>query len=145
MNEPVIIEGGVLPPLSIITRDVTAHAIGVTVLKESDGELYNAVILKKGIPFPSHDNTDRFKLAERGQTDVVIEILQGPPGARRDDCLVLGKFELNGLSKVTDPNREHEILITMQLNKDGILTARARDSIDGLEADLQVEYTNKAT
>ena len=143
-GEVVVVDNVVLPPLSMITRDVTAHAIGVTVLKESDQELYNSVILRKGIPFPSVEFPEKFKLADRDQTDAVIEILQGPHGARKDECQVLGTFELNGLSRVTDPGHEHIIIITMKLDKDGVLTARARDSIDGIEADLQVEYSNKA-
>lgn len=143
-GEVVVVDNVVLPPLSMITRDVTAHAIGVTVLKESDQGLYNSVILRKGIPFPSVEFPERFKLADRDQTDAVIEILQGPHGARKDECQVLGTFELNGLSRVTDPGHEHIIIITMKLDKDGVLTARARDSIDGIEADLQVEYSNKA-
>ncbi|MDF7822813.1 Hsp70 family protein [Pontiellaceae bacterium B12227] len=135
----VVLGNTVLPPLRLMTRDVTAHAFGVTVLKESDQELYNSVILRKGLAFPCNEFTEPFKLAERDQTDVYIEILQGDHGARRDDCHLLGKFELNGLSRLSDPNHEHLIMITFKLDGDGVLTARARDSIDGIEADLQIE------
>ncbi len=143
-KEPVITKVGVLPPPSIVTRDVTTHDIGVTVLDEKSQELFNAVIMNKGISFPSIDHTKKFKLADRLQTDAIIEILQGSNGVPRDECLVLGTFELRGLSRVTDPNHEHEISITMNLDGDGILSARARDNIDGKEADLQIEYANKA-
>lgn len=137
VGNSVEVDGRKLPPLNLSARDVTAHPIGVAVVDNEKVRHMNSVILQKGIPIPSTKMCP-FALAEPGQTDALIEILQGPDGAPKDECLLLGHFELRDLQPVHD--RPHKIEIKLSINKDGVLTAVAYDPLDGTTADLELEY-----
>ncbi len=130
--------GRKLPPLSLSARDVTSHPIGVAALADgSDGKLVNSVILDKGVPIPS-DQTEPFALAAPGQTDARIVILQGRDGAVSDECLQLGHFELEGMTPVYD--RPHRVDIRLRFDHNGVLSASAYDPVDGISADLEIDY-----
>ena len=135
----VVAEGGrKLPPSSVVIRDTTAHPLGVAVVdNESSGILKNSVILAKGRPMPS-TKVEKFQLSEDGQTGALIEILQGPQGAPKEDCLVFGHFELKNLQPVQ--GKPHPIEIKFSINADGILSASAFDPLDGSSADMTVDY-----
>ncbi len=132
------VNGYKLPPLSLSARDVTSHPIGVAVLeKDNDPKLVNAVILEKGAPIPS-TKTHPFTLAIPGQTDAKIEILQGREGASYPECLLLGHFELSGMTQIHD--RPHRIEICLKIDKNGMLNAGAYDPEGGINADLDIDY-----
>ena len=130
--------GAKLPPLSLSARDVTSHPIGVAVLVDgSENNLVNAVILDKGVPIPS-DQTQPFTLAVPGQTDAKIEVLQGKDGAFYSECLLLGHFELTGMTPVFD--RPHRVEVRLKFDHNGMLSASAYDPASGISADLEMDY-----
>jgi len=134
------VNGYKLPPLSLSARDVTSHPIGVAVQEGDDNaRLVNAVILDKGALIPS-TKTHRFALAMPGQTDAKIEILQGRDGALHSQCLLLGHFELTGMTAIHD--RPHPIEICLKIDKNGMLNASAYDPEGGISADLDIDYRN---
>ena len=130
--------GNKLPPLNLSARDVTTHPIGVAVLVDgNNGRLINAVVLDKGVPIPS-DQTHPFTLAVPGQTDAKIEVLQGQDAAPYDECLLLGHFELTGMTPVFD--RPHRVDVRLKFDHNGMLTASAYDPASGISADLEIDY-----
>ena len=137
-NDFAGVTGTKLPPLSLSVRDVITHPIGIAVVKsETDMRLINAVVLKKGTPMPS-DQAEKFTLAMAGQTDARIEILQGADGQPKDTCLLLGHFELKGMTPIHD--KPHRIDIRLKINENGMLNASAYDPESGINADLIIDY-----
>jgi len=137
-GESIHVNGYKLPPLGLSARDVTSHPIGIAVIEnEADSRLVNAVILDKGAPMPS-TKSHRFALAWPGQTDANLEILQGPEGAAHDQCLLLGRFELTGMTAIYD--RPHPIDIRLKIDNNGMLNANAYDPESGVSADLEIDY-----
>ena len=99
----------------------------------------NAVILDKGAPIPS-TRTHCFELAKPNQTNAIIEILQGQEGASHSQCLVLGYFELTGMTPIE--KGAHKIEICLKIDKNGMLNAAAYDPESGVSADLNIDYKN---
>jgi len=125
-----------LRPLTLSLREVTGNAIGVGALRDGM-EVVNSVLIPKATPIPA-EIIRRFKLHEAGQTDALIEILQGTDGAARDQCLLLGHFELKGMKAVTD--EAHVIETRLRLDKNGLLSASAHDPLSGVQAELIIDY-----
>ncbi len=119
-------------------RDILSCAVGVSVLDEQE-QAVCCEILAKDTPIPSIQARN-FKLAELGQTDARIEILQGREGERTDGCTALGHFDLEDIP--SRPDVVNRIEITFDLDKDGLLTASARDTVSNKKSQLQVDYTN---
>jgi len=136
-GRPLVTNNVALPPLRFRYGDVTAHPIGVCVL--DDEKMLNHVLLDKGKPFPS-EHTEHFRLAEANQTDALVEILQGPKSGLKDKCAMLGHFELTSLPPQSDTQPRIEVLMRIDIN--GILSARARDTISGKSAELEIDYKN---
>ncbi|TVQ58082.1 MAG: Hsp70 family protein [Phycisphaerales bacterium] len=129
----------VLPPLEMSARDITTHPIGVAALDE-DKRLVQSVIIPKGTAIPSK-RVERFKLAEPGQTGAHVQLLEGTDGAPRGDCQPLGHFDLDGAEAVHD--RDHIIEVEFRLDKNAMLTASARDPINGATAEMTIDYRNQ--
>ncbi len=127
-----------LPPINYYMRDILSRAVGVSVL-DGQEQTVCCEILTKDTPIPSIQ-TRNFKLAELGQTDVRIEILQGREGEKTDSCSALGHFDLEDLP--SRPGVVNRIEITFDLDKDGLLTASARDTVSNKKSQLQVDYAN---
>ena len=129
------VDGRKLPPLEFRARDVTAHPIGVRT-QDDHGRLVNSIILKKGIPIPS-DHTRAYQLAEPGQTNASIHVIQGS-APLADDCELRGALELEGLLPIHD--RPHQIDIRLRIDKNGMLTAEAYDPACGKRVEMAVQY-----
>jgi molecular chaperone DnaK len=125
-----------LPPLNVRVRDTTTYPIGVCTLDENNRTV-NTVILEKGAPIPS-DHMRAFKLAESGQTNASITVLQGEDGVPASDCVELGTFELEGLTPVLDS--PHQIDIRLRITNDGVLKAEALDAVSHVVRDLDISY-----
>ncbi len=130
-----------LPPINFFMRDILSCAVGVSVLNEQE-QTVCCEILAKDTPIPSIQ-TRSFKLAELSQTDVRIEILQGREGDKTDECLAMGHFDLEDIP--SRPDVVNRIEIMMDLDKDGLLTASARDTVSNKKSQLQVDHTNAQT
>ena len=130
----------ILPSRGYALRDVTAHAIGVKALDQSMVERFSP-ILKKGVRIPSVYQ-ETFSLAEEGQTDALVEILQGAENMDLGACLKLGEFELNDLPPIH--GKRHHIEIEMRIDENGMLTSSARCAESDKAADLNVQYKKSA-
>jgi len=134
-----VVGGQSLPSLAYRYRTRTPHAIGVSV-RDEEGDMHNAVILEKGQHIPSHHKKS-FRLGEAGQTDAQVVILQGNDGELESECQPLGHFELENLPPVWD--RHHPIEISFAVDKQGMLTAEAHDTVGGTIKELTVDYTSR--
>jgi len=134
------VKGGTLPPPDFYVREILSRPIGVAVLDENGKELCSEILAKK-TPIPSIQ-TRTFKMTEPNQTEVLIRVLDGEDGTEADKCVELGRFELKGLPP--RPDLIGRIEITIHLDKNGMLTATARDTVSGKTAELQISYKNKA-
>lgn len=132
-----VISGRRLPAINLFTQEVTTHPLGVAVLEyqSPSQETVHSVLIDKGARMPS-DQTGAFSLAEPGQTTARIELLQGPDGAASKDCEALGFFELEGMPPIHD--RPHVVEVRFRIDRDGMLTATAHDTVGGRSAELQV-------
>jgi molecular chaperone DnaK (HSP70) len=80
-------------------------------------------------------------MSELNQTEVLIRVLDGEDGAEATQCVELGRFELKGLP--ARPDLIGRIEITFNLDRNGMLTATARDTVSGKTAEMKITYTNK--
>jgi molecular chaperone DnaK len=127
-----------LPPTNFDIKDILSRAVGVLALDENNHQIC-CEILAKDTPIPSIQ-TRNFKLSELGQTDVQIQILQGREGDKTDDCEALGHFDLKDLPSRSDVINRIEV--SFDLDKNGLLTASARDTVSNKKAELEIDYNN---
>lgn len=131
-------EGLLLPSPNYVFRDVTTHDIGVMALT-ANGEETFGVILESGRPMPS-SFCRSFQVSEPGATDVLVSIRQGHAGDSIKDTTELGSFELIDVPPVFD--KPHQIDVEFSIDKNGILSAIATDTIGGKTAQLEVSYNS---
>ena len=128
-----------LPGPGLIVHEILSHTIGVMALDQDNREVCSQ-ILAKDTPIPSIQ-TKLFKLSQPNQTAVTIQILEGEDGQGLKDCLVLGHFDLNDLPPRSDLIGRVEV--TFSLDENGLLSAKARDSVSGKEEQMQFDYDTK--
>lgn len=138
-GETAEIRGQAIPAPNLFVQDVTGHGVGCCVIDSarSDRQLINSVIIPRNKPIPCH-RSDCFSLAEVGQTQATIEILQGDPDAARDDCLVIGKLELTDLPP--EDKATSRIKVEYMIDANGMVTATATDLVGGQSRTVSVDY-----
>lgn len=141
LGKPFTGQGGqALPPPEFYMRDILSRPIGVAALDENNKEIC-CELLSKDTPIPSIQMR-KFKMAKPNQTKVRIRILEGYEGAEAAQCTELGYFDLEDLP--ARPDCIGRIEITFELDSSGLLTATARDTVNGKSAELKIAYENKA-
>ena len=129
----------VIPAPDLFARDVTAHSVGCCVVENrgSKRELIQAEIIAKNTPIPCQ-RSDQFYLENEHQTDAKIEILQGDPRARREDCLLIGELLLENLPK--ESTRTPRIVVEYCIDANGMVTATVTDKVSGQTRSVSVDY-----
>jgi molecular chaperone DnaK len=137
-------EGGfrILPDRCVL-KEATGHDVGVAVIDESSGtRLFKcAAIVRKNTPVP-HEHTESFRLERANQSDVSIDILQGPDGEIASKCQRIGGFFLRGIKP--EDQRGERISITFKLDGNGILTVIATDRVTGTTQSVSVKLNAKS-
>lgn len=77
-----------------------------------------------------------FSTFYNNQTDILIHILQGDH-ILASECTSLGQFILQGINPM--PGGKPKIMITFEVNEDGILTVDAYEEISGVQKTLTLE------
>lgn len=90
---------------------------------------YSDVLIHANAAVPC-EQSRTFLTARDGQTDVVIRVAQGE-SPRFAENAFLGELLLTGL--VAAPRGEVKVAVTFELDADGILNVRAKDSVTGRE------------
>jgi molecular chaperone DnaK len=116
-------------PAAPLLVDVTPLSLSV----ETVGG-YCDVIIARNTPVPC-DRTRVFVTAKNYQRVVKIRVAQGE-SARFGDNVQLGELELSGLREGL--RGDVEIVVTFEIDSDGILQVRAKDSGTGHEAKAQL-------
>jgi len=133
------IGGRVIPPPNAFVREVTAHAIGCSVLEKTSNvtKLVNAVVVPRNTPVPCH-RIEHFYLEDGSQDRAQIEVLQGEPDANRDDCLLIGELLLDQLPPET--TRSQRITLEYAFDRNGMVTVTATDKVSGRQQTVSVDY-----
>ena len=131
--------GIVIPSPAIISKDVTGHGVGCSVIDTSSSthRMVNAVIIRKNTPIPCK-RVEYFYLQHEDQQEACIEILQGDDSADRDDCLLIGELALDNLPP--ESVRTKRIQIEYFIDANGMVTATATDKVSGKQATVSVDY-----
>jgi molecular chaperone HscA len=113
-------------------QEATGLDVGVGVIDETSGsrEARCAVIVPKNTPIPHTAPPFLFRLERPSQTEVFIEILQGPEGAPASKCARIGTIHLKGLPP--EKQRTERIEITFKFDNNTLVTVTARDTISGI-------------
>ncbi|MFO0678488.1 MAG: molecular chaperone DnaK [Polyangiaceae bacterium] len=120
----------------MILLDVTPHALGIM----TAGSFFEELI-PQNTTVPTH-RTKEFTTSRDNQTAVKILVMQGE-SERADENELLGEFVLTGLRKA--PKGEVQIEVTFEINADGIVSVRAKDSETGQEQSIQVTASSGLT
>lgn len=117
--------------------DITPYTYGTSALGELNGEWYPYMyvpIIHKNSPLPI-TKTEIFYTTVDSQEVVEVRIYQGEdPDALNN--IQIGEFMVAGLSRVPQGN---PILITLDLDLDGILHVSAREKRTGLEKSIVID------
>jgi len=132
-----IYQGRAIPAPKVDLSDVTAHGIGCTV-HDPNRDNVCAIIIPRHSPIPS-DKKDVFRFHQPHQTSVHVEILQGEEGQSRDECEVIGDIKLEDLSE--DESLPLRLHVRYEIDKHGMVSAHAEDSISGKQADITFDYS----
>ena len=93
------------------------------------------VLIEANTPVPC-DRTRSFATASDGQTVVVVRVAQGR-SARFAENTFLAELELSGIAAA--PRGETQIAVTFEIDADGILNVRARDTKAGRETTAHLQ------
>jgi molecular chaperone DnaK len=107
-------------PVQALLLDVTPRALGIGTVGG-----YVETIIARNAQIPT-EQTRLFTTSHDNQTVVKIQVCQGE-SRRFEENTPLGELTLDGLKAL--PRGEASISVTFEINTDGILCVRARDSV----------------
>lgn len=122
-------------------QETTGHDIGVLVEETKHGSrsLVCEVMVPKGTPVP-YEVTKEFRLPNETATEGLIEIVQGPQDATRDQCTLIGAMHLKGLPR--EQQRTSRIVVTCRFDSNTLCEVTARDKISGFSQTANVKTRN---
>ncbi len=129
------IQAGVLAGTvrEVVLLDVTPLSLGVETL---GGVL--TPLIQRNTTIPTR-KSEVFSTAADGQTQVEIHVLQGERPMARDNR-TLGRFLLDGIPPA--PRGSPKIEVTFDLDANGILDAKAKDTATGREQSIKITGTS---
>jgi len=130
------IQGGVLEGTvkDILLLDVTPLSLGVETL----GSVFHKLI-ERNTTIPTR-KSEVFTTAADGQTSVEIHVLQGERPMAPDN-VTLGRFHLDGIAPA--PRGIPQIEVTFDIDANGIIDVKARDTGTGKEQKITITATTK--
>jgi molecular chaperone DnaK len=121
---------------SINLKDVTAHSLGIM----TAGGGFD-VLIHSNTPVPTQFENE-FTTSRDFQDTVKIIVLQGE-SARAVENDALGQFALTGLRSA--PAGEVDVVVSFQINEDGIFSVAARDKETGEQQGIEVTASSGLT
>jgi len=123
--------------VSTVLVDVTPYTYGTSAIGEVDGErtpFMYVPIIRKNSPLPVGKSEVFFTMRD-GQRQVDVKIYQGEDPDALNNILI-GQFTVEGLQDVPEGN---PILITLNLDLNGVLQVSAKEKETGLEKRITIE------
>jgi molecular chaperone DnaK (HSP70) len=135
-------EGKKGPLGSIVMKPTTTHDVGVCMIDKSSGSRREICwrMIKKGTEVPCIV-LDEFRLERPGQTEVTIQILQGPHEALASSCHCIGELHLPGLP--TEAVLTSRIKLQFAFDSDTIVTVTATDKLSGISKTVSVNLNGQ--
>ncbi|NLE02479.1 MAG: Hsp70 family protein [Fibrobacter sp.] len=128
-------------PAHSILVDITPHTFGTSAVDFNEsGPVFDKYvpIIKRNSPLPV-SKTEAFSTIHDEQEMVEVNIYQGEDPSAINNTFI-GKFMVQGLSKVPSPN---VILLNLELTLDGVLRVTATEKATGLSKTVMMDTTNK--
>lgn len=137
--DEVVAIGAAIHAHQLVNRQRDAVLVDVTPLSLRVGTVggYTDVIIPKNTPIPV-EQSKTFVTASDGQEKVRIRIYQGEDKEIAGNTM-LGEFEFSGFRIA--PRGEVEILVTFDIDADGIVNVRAVEKQSGVQAQTVVKFS----
>ncbi|HXP20993.1 MAG TPA: Hsp70 family protein [Streptosporangiaceae bacterium] len=124
----------------LTVTDVAAHTLGVSVFDTTaGGRQVMAPLLPRNTSLPFETSRSFFTMRP-GETQIVVPILEGEE-ADPEFCRRIGEVVVAGLPPGRAPHQE--VIVTMQLDRDGILRVSAVDVQTGSAAGTTIRHTHQ--
>jgi molecular chaperone DnaK len=119
-------------------NDVAAHTLGVSVFDSNHRQVV-VPVLPRNTRLP-HSETRTFYTMRPGEERISVDVLEGEE-QDPDLCSRVGSVVVEGLP----PNRpaHQEVVVTMSLDRDGILEVSAQDVATGAAAATRIEHAHE--
>ena len=118
----------------LVLMDVVPLSLGI----ETTGRVMS-IVVKRNTPIPCR-KTDTFTTEEDNQTEVDIVVFEGER-ASTDACNELGMFTIGGIQRAK--RGEPQILVTFDLDANGILSVSATDKATGSKNQIVITSTTQ--
>lgn len=125
-----------------ILVDITPHTFGTSAVDfQKDIPDFDKFVpvIKRNTPLPV-SKTEAFSTIHDKQESVEVSVYQGENPLASDNLLI-GKFRVNGLSRVPAPNI---ILLNLELDLNGVLKVTATEKATGLSKTVLMDTTGKS-
>jgi len=116
---------------SLLLVDVIPLSLGV----ECEGRQF-AKVVPRNTAVPCKKSSE-FTTVEDWQTEIDVRIFEGERG-HTDGNHLLGEFQITGVERAR--RGEAKILVTFEVNTNGLLNVSARDKVTGAAAQVEIEH-----
>lgn len=116
---------------SLLLVDVIPLSLGV----ECEGRQF-AKVVPRNTAVPCKKSSE-FTTVEDYQTEIDVRIFEGERG-HTDGNHLLGEFQITGVERAR--RGEAKILVTFEVNTNGLLSVSARDKVTGAQNAVEIEH-----
>jgi len=116
---------------SLLLVDVIPLSLGV----ECEGRQF-AKVVPRNTAVPCKKSSE-FTTVEDWQTEIDVRIFEGERG-HTDGNHLLGEFQITGVERAR--RGEAKVLVTFEVNTNGLLNVSARDKVTGAAAQVEIEH-----
>jgi len=116
---------------NVLLVDVIPLSLGV----ECEGRQF-AKVVPRNTAVPCKKSSE-FTTVEDWQTEIDVRIFEGERG-HTDGNHLLGEFQITGVERAR--RGEAKVLVTFEVNTNGLLNVTARDKVTGAQANVEIEH-----
>jgi L1 cell adhesion molecule like protein len=116
---------------SLLLVDVIPLSLGV----ECEGRQF-AKVVPRNTAVPCKKSSE-FTTVEDWQTEIDVRIFEGERG-HTDGNHLLGEFQITGVQRAR--RGEAKVLVTFEVNTNGLLAVTARDKVTGASANVEIQH-----
>ena len=127
----------------LTVTDVASHSLGVSIVEaRPDGSRRTLVtpLLPRNVALP-FTTTKSFYTVRPNETQIIVPVLEGED-ADPELCHRIGMVTIDGLPEGRPPGQE--VVVSMTLDRDGILEVTAKDVTSGTQAATRIRHESTA-